>query len=111
VVTPVVNDTGLDGYYDFTAWLSPERGAGLSVVADSSGARHGHATRPEGVIVAVREQLGLTLQQRKAPVEVFVIDHAAKPEANWAVWLTPAQGLKSDYRSQQNRSIRCRGEM
>jgi uncharacterized protein (TIGR03435 family) len=78
--TPVVNDTGLDGYYDFTAWLSPERGAGLSVVADSSGARR--QTWTEGVIVAVREQLGLTLQQRKAPVEVFVIDHAAKPEAN-----------------------------
>jgi uncharacterized protein (TIGR03435 family) len=77
---PVVNDTRLDGYYDFTAWLSPERSAGLLVVADSSGERR--QTWTEGVIVALREQLGLTLQQRKAPVEVFVIDHAARPEAN-----------------------------
>jgi uncharacterized protein (TIGR03435 family) len=77
---PVVNATGLDGYYDFTAWLSPERGAGLLVVADSS--RERRQTWTEGVIVALREQLRLTLQQRKAPVEVFVIDHAARPEAN-----------------------------
>jgi len=48
---PVVNDTGLDRYYDFAAWLSPERGAGLLVVADSSGERR--QTWTEGVIVAL----------------------------------------------------------
>jgi uncharacterized protein (TIGR03435 family) len=53
---PVVNDTGLDGYYDFTAWLSPERGAGVSVVADSSGERR--RTWTEGVIVAYANSLG-----------------------------------------------------
>jgi uncharacterized protein (TIGR03435 family) len=30
----------------------------------------------------LREQLGLKLESRKAPVEVFVIDSVSKPEEN-----------------------------
>lgn len=40
--TPVVNDTGLDGYYDFTAWLPPER----ALVCRLLPTRLGHAARP-----------------------------------------------------------------
>jgi uncharacterized protein (TIGR03435 family) len=31
---------------------------------------------------ALREQLGLKLESRKAPVEVYVIDHVERPAAN-----------------------------
>jgi len=34
------------------------------------------------VLTAVAEELGLRLEATKAPVEVLVIDHAEKPDAN-----------------------------
>jgi uncharacterized protein (TIGR03435 family) len=35
------------------------------------------------VMFALREQLGLNLESRKAPVEIFVIDHVEKnPSGN-----------------------------
>jgi len=74
---PVVNETALDGYYDFTLNLYPNNGPGLS--------RHGRGDAPDmvdGILIPLRNELGLTPRQRKAPVEVFVIDHAARPQAN-----------------------------
>jgi uncharacterized protein (TIGR03435 family) len=74
---PVVNETALNGYYDFELKLYPNNGPGLS-------SRGGGDARDidNGVVLPLRDQLGLTLQQRKAPVELLVIDHAARPEAN-----------------------------
>jgi uncharacterized protein (TIGR03435 family) len=74
---PVVNETALDGYYDFTLKLYPNNGPGLS--HPGSG---GAPDLVEGILIPLRDELGLTLQQRKAPVEFLVIDHAARPEAS-----------------------------
>jgi uncharacterized protein (TIGR03435 family) len=38
--------------------------------------------RNADLITALREQLGLKLEYRKAPVEVFVIDHVERPTDN-----------------------------
>jgi uncharacterized protein (TIGR03435 family) len=73
---PVVDDTSLDGYYDFALKLYPQNGPGLSLPGP------GAPDPVESILVPLREQLGLTLQQKRAPVEVFVIDHAERPEAN-----------------------------
>jgi uncharacterized protein (TIGR03435 family) len=67
----VVNRTGLEGQFNFTLhWLAdtlrnPDDGAD-----DVS------------IFTAVGEQLGLRLQPAKVPVDVLVIDHAERPEAN-----------------------------
>jgi len=72
---PVVNRTGLDGVFDFKLEWSPESDRPLKpgeIPADAG----------PSIFAAIRQQLGLRLQARKAPVEVLVIDHAEKPSAN-----------------------------
>jgi uncharacterized protein (TIGR03435 family) len=74
---PVVDRTGLKGFYDFT----------LTFVPDPSG-----RTGPDGEPVAsfegsnlaeaLREQLGLKLENAKSPVQVFIVDHVEKPSEN-----------------------------
>lgn len=67
---PVLDETGIDGFYDFTLDLrelrlpdAPEPGPSPSSV--------------------LSEQLGLRLESRKAPLEICVIDHAERiPIAN-----------------------------
>jgi uncharacterized protein (TIGR03435 family) len=59
---PVVNQTGLDGVYDFTLSWNDEDGPTLTT--------------------AVQEQLGLRLQAQKVPVSLFVIESAQKPSGN-----------------------------
>jgi len=61
----ILNQTGLDGEYDFTLDLTPDE------------------TRPNPVdptllITAMREQLGLTLKSQKVPVDILVVDSAEK---------------------------------
>jgi uncharacterized protein (TIGR03435 family) len=73
---PIVNQTGLDGFYDFTLTLpapSPETPVPAPDTLDH---------RNADLITALREQLGLKLEYRKAPVEVFVIDHVERPADN-----------------------------
>jgi uncharacterized protein (TIGR03435 family) len=64
---PIVDQTGLEGTYDFTlAWTSTRR------ADDTSG-----ASDPGFVSVfdALQDQLGLKLERRKAPLDRIVIDH------------------------------------
>ena len=74
---PVVDQTGLNGQYDFTVEYTGEdvteplkSGAPLGV--------------PQGTsfLEAVREQLGLKLVPSKAPVRMIVIDHLERPSEN-----------------------------
>jgi uncharacterized protein (TIGR03435 family) len=61
---PTIDDTGLNGKYDFVLTFAPD----------------GAPPEVDGVSVfqAFERQLGLKLDSRKIPVEEFVIDHVAK---------------------------------
>ena len=73
---PVVNNSGLEGNFDFklewTPDLAPSAPDGQPV--DTSGG--------PSIFSALREQLGLSLEATKGPVDVLVIDHADKPSEN-----------------------------
>ncbi len=68
----VLDKTGLDKNFDFTLEFVPEN------------ARPEGGEPPDGptIFTALKEQLGLKLESTKGPVEVFVIDSAAKPAEN-----------------------------
>jgi uncharacterized protein (TIGR03435 family) len=72
--TPVIDQTGLTGRYDFTVDLS-------SYFSDFKAGQQPDLT---GILMtALREQLGLNLESKKEPVEILVIDHAEKiPSGN-----------------------------
>lgn len=75
---PVIDKTGLTGRYDFTLeWridgTLADRGPAGAPVVDTS-------DKPD-IFTAIRG-LGLRLEPAKGPVEVMVIDHAEKPNAN-----------------------------
>lgn len=73
IAKPVVDETGLPGFYDFTLAWAPELPPG---VAERNNLPP--APGPE-LFTAVREQLGLRLDSKKGPVQVMVIDHIEKP--------------------------------
>ena len=64
----IVNETGMDGDFDFTLDLTPD---------DS----RPNPLDPSLLISAMRDQLGLTMKSQKAPVEYFVIESAEKVAA------------------------------
>ncbi len=64
----IVNETGLNGDYDFTMDLTPDDG-------------RPNPLDPSLLITAMREQLGLTLKAQEAPVDFLVIDNAEKVAA------------------------------
>jgi uncharacterized protein (TIGR03435 family) len=66
----VVDQTGLNGEYDFDLGWAPDAGDGDSLPNGPS------------IFTALQEQLGLKLESSKAPVDVLVIDHIEKPSAN-----------------------------
>jgi uncharacterized protein (TIGR03435 family) len=64
---PVIDRSGLEGYYDFTLeW---------NLNDDPQSAA-------PSLFTAVQDQLGLKLEPAAAPVEVWVIDHANRPTVN-----------------------------
>jgi uncharacterized protein (TIGR03435 family) len=74
----VIDKTDLTGKYDFSLKWTPDEGAtrggpDAPPPADTSG---------PSIFTAVQEQLGLRLQSARGPVEILVIDHAEKPDAN-----------------------------
>lgn len=73
---PIVDKTGLPGFYDFTFELAPPPPP-ASIGGDS-----GPAPQGPDLFTALREQLGLKLEPQKTPVQVMVIDHIEKPSEN-----------------------------
>src|SRR5580765_393263 len=78
---PVVDQTGLQGRYDFVLTWTPDetqfggRGGQAPPPADPANA-------PPGLFTAIQEQLGLKLESTKAAVDVVVIDRLEKPTEN-----------------------------
>jgi len=66
---PVLDKTGLTGGYDYKlAWSEPSAtNADADVVS---------------IFTAIQDQLGLKLEKATAPIEILIIDSAAKPSEN-----------------------------
>lgn len=64
----IVNQTGLDGEFDFTMDLTPDE-------------TRPNPLDPSLLLTAMREQLGLTVKAQKAPVEFLTIEGAKKVAA------------------------------
>jgi uncharacterized protein (TIGR03435 family) len=73
VERPVVNETGIEGGFDFTLEWARERGGMRAEPGDGAGPT---------IFTALSEQLGLRLESKKVPVEVLIIDKAEKPAEN-----------------------------
>jgi uncharacterized protein (TIGR03435 family) len=66
---PFEDDTGLKGKYDFKLEWAPDElqsNGGSDTPADTNG---------PAIFTALQDQLGLRLEAKKFPVEMFVIDH------------------------------------
>ncbi|HUB78062.1 MAG TPA: TIGR03435 family protein [Bryobacteraceae bacterium] len=74
--SPLVNQTGLDGFYDFTLELPPPDPNRLE------GGGRGGPPDPSDLFAAIGDQLGLKIDSRQAPVPVMVIDSVQKPSGN-----------------------------
>jgi uncharacterized protein (TIGR03435 family) len=72
---PVVNQTGLQGVFNLTLKWTPDS-------PRPANPQNGLAIEGPSIFTAIQEQLGLRLRAQKTPVEVLVIDHAEKPDAN-----------------------------
>jgi uncharacterized protein (TIGR03435 family) len=73
---PVLDKTGLSGFYDFVLEWTPDNVAVAGPNVDPSG--------PAGpsLFTALQTQLGLRLEPATAPFDTVVIDHAEKPSTN-----------------------------
>jgi len=67
---PIVDQTGLQGRYDFQLRWSRDE------------ANTSDPNAPPGLFTAFQEQLGLKLEPVRAPADVLVIDHVERPSAN-----------------------------
>ena len=73
---PVVDETGLSGQFDAKLEWNPE----LTRIPDGfSGVSLADLEARPTLVTAVREQLGLRLEPRTAPIEVLVIDSVERP--------------------------------
>jgi uncharacterized protein (TIGR03435 family) len=67
----VVDETGLNGHYDFELKFRPEPEAAPGDAADA-----------RSVLTALSEQLGLRLQPQKIPLDLLTVEHAERPTEN-----------------------------
>ena len=73
---PVVDQTGLNGRFDFMLEWAPE--------SKGPAATNGVPPDLEGptFLEALHEQLGLKLESTKAPIQILVVDHVERPSEN-----------------------------
>jgi uncharacterized protein (TIGR03435 family) len=65
---PVVDETHMEGRYNVMLTYTPERGPDVTPAADDG----------PSIFTAIEEQLGLKLEPRKVPMDIFVVDHCQK---------------------------------
>jgi uncharacterized protein (TIGR03435 family) len=73
---PVVNNTGLDGNYDFRLEWTPDAGA------PAPDRQPVEASIGPSLFSAIQQQLGLRLEATKGPVDFLVIDRVDRPTEN-----------------------------
>jgi uncharacterized protein (TIGR03435 family) len=76
VPDPIINQTGLEGCFDFELNFVREQFQASPVVPKLE------AVGGPSIYDALKNQLGLKLESKKALVEVMVIDHAERPTEN-----------------------------
>jgi uncharacterized protein (TIGR03435 family) len=74
---PVIDRTGLTGYYDFSLTFLPELPPGF----DKDKLPPEMLARPT-LFEAVKSQLGLKLEATKGPVDYYAVEHIEKPSGN-----------------------------
>jgi bla regulator protein BlaR1 len=74
---PVVDQTGLDGRFDFSIEWAPESDRTPLPNSDAQADLQGPT-----FFEALREQLGLKLQSTKAPLQILVVDYVERPSEN-----------------------------
>lgn len=87
IVSPVLDQSGLQGGYDFTLAYSGARrfqaqGPAQQGSDGTESTEAPEANAPISLFTAMQKQLGLKLQNQKRPVPVLVIDHMEKPTEN-----------------------------
>ena len=77
---PVVDNTGLRDHYDFALLFMPDESQfnGHPPISPKTDAPDAAPSLSE----AIRQELGLKLESRKAAVDVIAIEHVEKPSAN-----------------------------
>jgi len=65
---PVVDQTHMEGRYNVVLTYTPDSGSGVPAAASDG----------PSIFTAIEEQLGLKLEPRKVPVDIFVVDHCQK---------------------------------
>jgi uncharacterized protein (TIGR03435 family) len=71
---PVFDETGLTGRYDFSlAWSERRRKGGAGELASPDA---------PSIFTALPARVGLRLEPKKSPVEMFVVDHVERPAEN-----------------------------
>jgi uncharacterized protein (TIGR03435 family) len=79
---PVVDRTGVEGYFNFTLDFAPEAGIAGPLPPDEPRRDAPARSDAPSLFTALQEQLGLKLEATRAPVDVLVIDRASQPTEN-----------------------------
>jgi uncharacterized protein (TIGR03435 family) len=79
---PVIDKTGLKGFYDIKLEWTPELGEAFVRPGGTEPTPPPPDTSGPSIFTAIQEQLGLRLESGKGPVEVLVIDSVQKPAEN-----------------------------
>jgi uncharacterized protein (TIGR03435 family) len=78
---PVFDKTGLTGTYDVTLEYAREPNLSAAVPGEGPSVTPADSAGPS-ILGAVEEQLGLKLVPSHGPMQVVVIEHMDKPDAN-----------------------------
>ncbi len=72
----VLDKTGLTGNYEFSLrWTPGEGEVGMPKLMEDKPADSASSSSRTSLLTALQDQLGLTVESQKAPVQVLVVDH------------------------------------